>query len=338
MRVAVASPVYLPLNESPGGVASSKFFFHSLALKSWLASLGYAAEDFSKKGESFDYVLALEYDTGGAGFARTANASIKKALESGAELILLANDDLLLGDNLVLRAVEFFNYAVTSSIAASSDGFVFSFPVYFGGGCSGKDCQERLLLNTCGDAIDESSGYTYSRRDCGFPEGSSFVEVEALSGVLMIAHRKLWEKFFPPFDESLGSYFEDTLFSIRLRRSGVKLFVVDGAAGYHYVSASFGLYSPKKTFYLAKNSWRVLFEANLRFKKGGPVFSKGFAGKSFAGAFVDFVKTFVEVFKVSLKRTRIFGKYASMGFGSSWLKGDFKGLAEVLRRIFSSQG
>ena len=292
--------------QKSGFLSDRKFFLHSEAFRSWLDSAFSARLKFGTEFRIFPV-----YDVEKRGFAATANEAIKKSLSWKADMIFLVNDDLVFSDNLVSRAIEFSNFVKEKMTDVWNRGFVFSFPVMF----AGTD-----IVNTCGDDVDPFSGYGFSLSDCDLSgkdlyEGG-FKEVSSLSGVLMIAPASLWEKFFPPFDEDMGSYFEDVVFSLRLKKSGATLFVAGGSRAYHYASSSFGLYSSSKTFYLARNSWRVLQELGLPDSGSAP-------------------ENLFRAFRIASKRTSIFEKYARMGYAFEWLSGDFRGLLEVLRRIFS---
>ena len=183
------------------------------------------------------------------GFAGGMNAGIRWALQTGARTITVLNNDTIIPRGTIAACVK---VALDGGIAVSpevryADG---TERVWFGGGVI--DRQTNLARHLSEQEIMERYG---ARPD-------SLRSVHVLAGCCITANTDTWRRV-GLFDERYFLNFEDSDWSVRAERSGVRLVVDPRVFIYHKVSASFrGAYSYLGGYYYARNG--LLFGSSLR--------------------------------------------------------------------------
>ena len=190
-------------------------------------------------------VLALDENKR---FAGGNNAGIRRALESGADAIMLVNNDVEAAGGLLdhlLGAIE------RDPEAGAAGPLIFFDPprdhIWYGGG-------------VCIPAL----GYTAHRglREVDRNQFKSIESTGYLTGCCLLASRAAWEKV-GLLDERYFIYAEDADWSLRARTVGYRLLFVPRAMLYHKVSAASGAASPWKIYHRLRANW-TLFATHAR--------------------------------------------------------------------------
>lgn len=174
------------------------------------------------------------------GFAAGNNVGIRRALERGADWVLLLNNDAV-ADAGIVAALE-------AAAAARPDAGALACKVYF--------AEPPDVLMYAGGRVNLALGY-WGRQD-GFGERDDgrfdeLRDVERATGAAMAVSRAAIERA-GLLDESLFAYAEDAEWCIRIRRAGFAIVFVPDAKAWHVGSASTGgLMSPTSLYYNARN-------------------------------------------------------------------------------------
>ncbi len=182
------------------------------------------------------------------GFAGGFNAGAHRALENGAQFVLLLNNDTLADPGLLEPLVE---AAAPSDVAAVS-------PLIFY-----AEAPERIWSAGAGRSrwTLELTG-NHGRGEV-FETTLPPVEREFLSGCALLVKRKIIEAH-GLFDEGFFLYYEDSDFSFRLRQAGYRLLLVPRAKLRHKVSrSSQGSDTPAERYWMARSSVRF-FRKHIR--------------------------------------------------------------------------
>ena len=175
------------------------------------------------------------------GFAGGANAGMRRALELGAEHVLVLNNDTEVDPGFVGALVD--------EAARRPDAAALCSKVLF------RDPPDRIWW--AGAAYDPRRGHQDPPRGYGEEDGPRFEEVEETDracGAAMLVPRKALERV-GDFDEDLFAYYEDAEWSLRARAAGLRVFVVPGSRVWHRVSATSGGYASPLTLYFgARNA------------------------------------------------------------------------------------
>ena len=174
------------------------------------------------------------------GFAGGCNVGLRRALEGGADYILLVNNDAVVAPDMLERLIEV-----------------------------GEMRRDAGLLGPVVYRFDEpdrvwSAGYrerpvTLSAQPpAGQPDDGAPYEVDRLYGAGLLIRRSVLEEV-GLFDERFFMYYEDADLCRRVQKAGYRLLVVPAARMWHKVSASTGEGSPSQQYHLARGS--VLFFA-----------------------------------------------------------------------------
>ena len=151
------------------------------------------------------------------GYAGGMNAGIRRALEQGADAVLLLNND-----------VELEPGATEALLAALDDAAAVCPVVLF------ADNPERVWY--AGARFDPRRGYN-GRHLTDPPE--AITQTERICGAAVLIPRQALERV-GLFDEELFAYYEDADWSLRAREAGLPLLVVPKSRIRHKVSASTG--------------------------------------------------------------------------------------------------
>ncbi len=155
------------------------------------------------------------------GFAGGSNLGIRRALERGADWVLLLNNDAVAGPGLA--------EALERAAAARPDAGLLACTIHAG--------LEGDALQYAGATFNTLLGYSgrVSRR----PADVRLRDVGRADGAALAVSRAAVEAA-GPFDESLFAYVEDVEWSLRIRAAGFAVVLVPDARVWHRGSASTG--------------------------------------------------------------------------------------------------
>jgi GT2 family glycosyltransferase len=209
------------------------------------------------------------------GFSAGNNIGIKYALENNADYVLLLNNDTVVEP-------DFLSVAVEASEHDDSVGLTIGKILYY---------KEPDLIWYGGGELKQPYNYSIHlgfRENQNKPEFNQQRYVTYATGCYFLLKRTAIEKV-GLMDEDYFLYCEDTDYSIRMIRSGLKMLYCPQSVIYHKVSASTGKGSAFSTYYIARNNI-ILFK---RF----------FSGKERAvGLLYWFYKMFRSMLKGNLDR------------------------------------
>jgi GT2 family glycosyltransferase len=169
------------------------------------------------------------------GFAGGCNLGMLRALERGAEHVLLLNNDVEVDPGFALALVEEAGRRPQAGALCSKVLFL--------------DPADRIWF--AGADYDPRRGYNGRQRGYGQPDDGRFdavVESDRACGAAMLVPRAALERI-GLFDPELFAYSEDTDWSLRARAAGLRLYVVPASRVWHKVSAASGGESAPATLY-----------------------------------------------------------------------------------------
>jgi len=174
------------------------------------------------------------------GFAGGNNVGIERALERGADWVLLLNNDAVADAGLP--------DALAAAAAARPDAGVLACKVYF--------AEPSDVLMYAGGEVRLGLGYWGRQAGFGRRDDGSFDTVRdtgRATGAAMAVSRAAIERA-GPLDESLFLYGEDAEWCIRIRKAGFAIVFVPAARAWHVGSAATGgLKSPASLYYDTRN-------------------------------------------------------------------------------------
>jgi GT2 family glycosyltransferase len=183
--------------------------------------------ELEKRVSLFSGRLAEVIHTGkNRGFAEGNNIGIRRALQKGADYVLLLNDDTVVGP-------DFLDILVAEAEKDPVVGMLGPEVLYFG---------DRDRISFAGARFDPAAG------DFSFPRsgelssasgGTPPVETDYVTGCALLVKKSLLEKI-GPLDESFFLYWEDSDWGLRAAAAGFKSLVVPAAKIRHKVSVSSG--------------------------------------------------------------------------------------------------
>jgi hypothetical protein len=175
------------------------------------------------------------------GFAGGVNVGMDAALESGADAVLLLNNDAVVNAGFLEPLVEAIEPGVGAVCAQILDG-------------------DGSHIWYAGAAYDPRRGHQGRHTGYGLPPLSADVapyETDRACGGAMLLPRSALEPV-GPLDESLFAYAEDVDWSLRARDAGLRIVVVPASVVRHRVSASTGgSSSPDSLYYALRNGLAV---------------------------------------------------------------------------------
>ena len=183
--------------------------------------------DFIKKNHKNFKLIVSKKNLGWSG---GCNLGIVEALEEGAEIILLANNDIKVHPEIV-------DYAVRAFQSSSNVGFV---------GCNVFGAHERVPESDYMDACNKLIS-------CSLTEEKEFID-----GMALFVHKKVFKKI-GFIDEAFFAYGEETDFQIRGEIAGFRK-VKTNAPVWHYSSGSWDKYPLKASYFYIKNNFRIAFK------------------------------------------------------------------------------
>lgn len=179
------------------------------------------------------------------GYAEGMNAGMRRALDRGAEYVLLLNNDTAFDRGFLARLVE--EGERSPGAAALCPQINFASPPH--------------LVWYAGARFDPARGYhgrMTGYREPEWEQPAGVRETDRACGAAMLIRREALERvgLFAP---ALFAYDEDTEWSLRARRRGYSLLVVPESRVWHHVSASSGgESSPDTLYYHTRNVLEVV--------------------------------------------------------------------------------
>jgi GT2 family glycosyltransferase len=175
------------------------------------------------------------------GFAGGANAGMSRALELGAEHVLLLNNDTQVEPGFVDALVDEARHRPDAAALCSKILFL--------------EPPDRIWW--AGSDYDPRRGHQRRPRGHGDEDGAPFSvvqETDRACGAAMLVPRAVLDRV-GAFDEDLFAYYEDADWSLRARAAGLRIFVVPASRVWHRVSAaSGGASSPRTLYFGARNA------------------------------------------------------------------------------------
>jgi len=177
------------------------------------------------------------------GFTGGNNVGIQRALEAGADYILLLNNDTIVAPDMVDVMVAAMQTDPAIGVAGPM--------IYY--------YDQPDIIWSAGGAIDWKHGTT---RMIGIGEddkgqfGLATHEVDFVTGCALLTRREAWETV-GLLDEKFFMYYEETDWCVRARRAGFKIVQVPLAMMWHKISIEERATSPRTFYYMTRN--RLLF-------------------------------------------------------------------------------
>ncbi|NLF65477.1 MAG: glycosyltransferase family 2 protein [Chloroflexi bacterium] len=179
------------------------------------------------------------------GYAGGNNAGIRYAVERGAQFILILNNDITVSPDFLEPLVEALkgqpDVGVVTPLVAEQ----------------GK---EEGRVWALGSAIEATTARV-SRRHAGdslerWLHEAPF-EVDIAAGAAMLVRAELFART-GLLDEDFFLYYEETDWSLRIRRAGYRILAVPASLVWHKVSATLGIDSPVIDYYMLRNHFRLI--------------------------------------------------------------------------------
>ncbi len=175
-------------------------------------------------------------------FAGGNNAGLARALERGADAVMLLNNDTEADPALLDRLLLALDQHPDAGAVAPLIYFAApTLDIWYAGG-------------VCTPAIGYSAHRGIRTRDAG--QFRAVEETGYLTGCCLLATRAAWERV-GPLDERYFIYAEDADWSLRARAAGYRLRFVPTARLWHKVSASAGANSPWKIYQRLRANWTL---------------------------------------------------------------------------------
>lgn len=188
------------------------------------------------------------------GFTGGNNLGIKYAIKSGAEYLLIINNDTVTDKNLVKNLLETFDNYPNLGIASPK--------IYFSPGFEYhkeyKKSELGKVIWYAGGVIDWDNVYgkNWGVDEVDLGQFDREKEIDFATGACMMVRKDLIKKI-GEFNDKYFAYMEDVEFSQRVKRSGFKIVFNPKAFLWHKVSQSSGIGSELNDYYITRN--RLLF-------------------------------------------------------------------------------
>lgn len=195
--------------------------------------------------ERFPKVLLIEAGVN-LGYAGGNNLGIRRALEDGADWVMLVNNDASVAPDVIDGFAE--------AAAAHARAGILAGKVYF--------ADRPRTIWFAGQRVSELLGYSGRPRGYGRPDGARYERVAPTGravGALMAVSREAIEAV-GLLDEELFAYVEDVDWALRVRQAGMEVLFAPGARAWHRVSGSTGgeAASTHTLYYGVRNTIAVL--------------------------------------------------------------------------------
>jgi GT2 family glycosyltransferase len=200
------------------------------------------------------------------GFTGGNNVGIRRALDQGADYVMLLNNDTIAAPDTITLMIEVMEADPTIGVSGPM--------IYY------YSAPETIW--SAGGQIDWSRGVTAMigvNEEDKSQFGLTPRRVDFVTGCALLVRREVWEKI-GLLDDQFFMYYEETDWCVRASRAGYKIVHVPQAMLWHKISIEERAASPRTYYYMTRN--RLLFLRNSR------------AGyKTWAYTLAEFVRTFV---------------------------------------------
>jgi GT2 family glycosyltransferase len=184
--------------------------------------------------------LEIIYAGENTGFAKGNNIGIRRALNRGADYVLLLNDDTVVSRN-------FLDILVAEAEKDPLTGMLGPEVLYYG---------DRERISFMGAKFDQAAGtFSFPHADelCSALTVPSPVESDYVTGCALLVKKSLLEKI-GLLDERFFLYWEDSDWGLRAAAAGFRSLVVPAAKIWHKISVSSGGNdSPLKIYHKTKS-------------------------------------------------------------------------------------
>jgi GT2 family glycosyltransferase len=185
----------------------------------------------------FPLVMVIENEEN-LGFVGGNNVGLRYALDSGADYVLLLNNDTVIDPRFLTELVR---------VTEADERIGIASPVIFY-----YDAPDEIW--TAGAAIDWATGSTQRlRAGEAAREDETYFDVDFVSGCALLAKREVVEKT-GFLDSDFFLYYEEADWCVRARNEGFCIVCVPEARIWHKVSRSVGVSSPVISYYMARNA------------------------------------------------------------------------------------
>jgi GT2 family glycosyltransferase len=203
----------------------------------WLVDNGSRPPIAERVGPQFPRLRLLRMERN-RGFAAGHNAGVRAALDAGAELLFLMNDDA----EIEADALP----ALAGAIAEDPELAAVSPKVYYHGTAK--------VIQSVGLLVDpeRASARMIGSGEPDRGQHDAPADRDALFGCAMLVRGAAWEQVGPLW-EPFFNYAEETDWCLRARAGGWRLRYVPEAVVWHHASSSLGADSPLKVYLIARN-------------------------------------------------------------------------------------
>jgi GT2 family glycosyltransferase len=173
----------------------------------------------------YDARITIIQNAENLGFAAGNNAGIRRALDDGADHILLLNNDTVVAEDFVDRLLE--PMVGTPDIGITAPKIYYAEPekqIWFAGG---EISMWRGVAKHTGIREMDRGQYDTAH------------DIDYATGCAFLARRTVFEKI-GDLDPGYRAYFEDADFCVRARQAGFRIRYVPAAHVWHRISASTG--------------------------------------------------------------------------------------------------
>jgi len=195
--------------------------------------------------DSFPHIEVLENPVN-LGFAAGINVGLRKALDEGAEFVLIVNNDIVVAPSMLEHLVA----AMAPGVGASAP-LIYELEAPERVWSSGFT-RHPVLLEMRGGARGKSAPADWTHP----------FEVDYLLGCAMLLSSSVLQDI-GFFDERFFFYYEDLDFCVRARQAGYRLLVVPQAKMWHKGAGSAGQNSPFRVYQMARGS-AIFFGTHAR--------------------------------------------------------------------------
>ena len=200
--------------------------------------------------EASDVILILSGEN--RGFSGGNNLGIKKALEDGADYIMLLNNDTTVDENCIERLV-------VKSKQQKDRAFVTGKILYYYE-------PEKIWFAGGEYEVHKGSGHHFGVGEIDRGQFNEEKELSFVCGCLVLMSRKCVETV-GLMPEEYFLYGEDTAYSLEATRKGIKIIYEPEAAIYHKISASTSKISNLTGYYVIRNRLYIIKKYNQGISK-----------------------------------------------------------------------
>jgi len=214
-----------------------------------------AVEKFSQTATKDGFSIVQVLNKENLGFCKGNNVGIKRALDGGADYLVLLNNDTVVEKNIFNNFMEVYlrnrNLGAISPKIYFAPGFEFHKERY-------KKSDLGKVIWAAGGDIDWNNVYATNHGVDEVDTGQfdKAREIDFGTGACIFIPRNVIEKV-GMLDENLFAYFEDADLCIRIKKAGWKIIYSPKPFLWHKVSQTSGIGSDLNDYFITRN--RVLF-------------------------------------------------------------------------------